>query len=412
MTTYAESATPVGFSIEDNAPVVFDENLQSLHSLTLTMHDADRAEMQGQILAGHIRAKLGGETHGSVTIIDPMGEISPALLDRITEADARAIEWLDFSEIERAPKINVLAPEAFENRDECVDAIIAGLRPYANTWNGRIEGAATTLLELGYEYNRGKTDYEQSMSVADALTMATDGERQDTPNEVIARALELCADQDVIRAAKRLMDHPSATRADLTEPVSRSVKRMQRECRSGESVISIREHDHNATPGVADGSVTVVNTGRQRIGHQADSILANWIIGLFNHTIRSQGPAPTDTGAVTERHPYLLACDGFTLMRGTPWQRLLAESRKYSGVLCLSGASLPSNDHTAAAFIALCHTILAGRLNQVDAHRMTLEMPGTDVGDFTASQPRQFVMRAITDRKVTPTLRMKMPHHE
>ena len=410
MTTYAQTAIPIGFVKQESQPVAFGEEMQRLHSLTLTINDHDRNAMQAAILAGHIKARLADETNQSITIIDPMGEISPALLDRLDEVEQQAVKWLDFSDAEHAPKLNMLTPGAFTNRDDCLDAIVAGLRTYSDTWSTRHAETAQTLLELGYDYNAHQPDPAGKLSVADALRLANDVDRiwagrseHTTPKERFAEVIAQCTDPDVVRAAGRFMEYPPATQSDMAAPLIKATQRMARECLDGESVISAREHDPNSVPDIAGGGVTVINTGRRRMRHPAASLLAQWAIALFDHVIRLEDRP-------SSRH--LLACDGFNLMRGLPWQRLLAESHKYGGTLRISDAALPSNDHTAAAFLANCHTIMAGHLNQVDAGRMALEMPGTEVSDFTACPPREFTMTARTLTTVVSPFRVVIPHSE
>ena len=401
---------PIGFSPDAGAPLHVDAGSQRLHSLTLTLNDDDRVRMQCVMLAGRIANRLDGHTDESVTVVDPSGDLTAFLLDALSGESVRSVRWLDYGEADGAPRLNLLSPEAFPDRDACVDSLVAGVRGLLSTWGNRLEDTLRMFLELGYEYNRvaSATDGER-LSVADALRLPVSfdeagvGRAQSrVPYGDLARALRDCGDAGVCRAAGRYLSYPSDTQAELFGVISHQVGRVLRGCRDGESVLECRETVPGHLPSIVDGGVTVVSAGSGRMGPGAANILSNWLVGLFEHTIRSQ-----DSRSEAARS-HLLACDQFVGVRGASWPHLLAQARKYRGVLCLSDSSLPGNDRTAAGYLANCASLLAGRLNQIDAGRVALEMPNTAVTDFTAMQPREFMLRLITPRHVNPPCRLVM----
>ena len=89
---------------------------------------------------------------------------------------------------------------------------------------------------------------------------------------------------------------------------------------------------------------------------------------------------------------------------------MLAEARKSRSILWLSDSELRTNKEKSAVQLANVQTIIAGRLNMIDAKSMELMMPSneTKVTDFTTMKPAEIAIKVTTTHKSMPAFRVSL----
>ena len=96
---------------------------------------------------------------------------------------------------------------------------------------------------------------------------------------------------------------------------------------------------------IRDGQILLVNTARGTVGRYVSSLMGSTIVSLVEAALREQEQLDRE-----DRHSCLIVADEFQTFTGTAWEELLAEIRKYGGMVLLitQGLARPGHQRTQA----------------------------------------------------------------
>ena len=231
------------------------------------------------------------------------------------------------------------------------------------------------------------------------------GRAKTEPSGKLEALLQRCEDDDIRRGVDRYIQTQPGIRNETATQISRSINRAARECQDGPSVLNNRSPVIDVSGLMTRGEVTVITSGQNRMGNTAAGMINIWTVALFNSVIKRQDWKPA-----TKRRKNLLACDCYGTLPSAPWHHMLAEARKSRSILWLSDSELWTHEEKSAVQLANVQTIIAGRLNMIDAKHMELMMPSNDtkVTDFTTMKPAEIAIKVTTPHKSMPAFRVSL----
>ena len=378
----------VGYAVGSNTPVRISDAVLRRHMLLLGKSGMGKSSLATHIIAGKLRDKAEGNDRDAIVVIDPHRDLTRDILNLIPVEIADKVRLIDIGNRERIPAINLLDPKLHRNRDRCVSVVIESLRHLWDNWGPRMHDIMDCCLKTIYEYNdHHDTTPEEMLTMLDILPLlafetptSSNGRRPTGPaplSEFQKRVLQRVSDPDLLMRFDRYSRWSEQLRNDAFAPVETRVSGFASD-EDPRAIMGQWETTIDFAEVIREGLILLVNTARGTVGPYVSSLMGSSIVSLIDAALREQ-----ETMERAQRRNCLLVADEFHSITGANWEDLLAEIRKYGGMVLLITqglARLDTNERKLkAGVLANCGGLVCYQTSGEDAY-LVVEQMGRDYG--------------------------------
>ena len=378
----------VGYAVGSNTPVRISDAVLRRHMLLLGKSGMGKSSLATHIIAGKLRDKAKGTDRDALVVIDPHRDLTRDILNLIPVEIADKVRLIDIGNRERIPAINLLDPKLHRNRDRCVSVIIETLRHLWDNWGPRMQDIMDCCLKTIYEFNDHRsTTREEMLTMLDILPLlafetppSANGRRPTGPaplSEFQKRVLQRVSDPDLLMRFERYSRWSEQLRNDAFAPVETRVSGFASD-EDPRAIMGQWETTIDFAEVIREGQILLVNTARGTVGPYVSSLMGSSIVSLIDAALREQ-----ETMERAQRRNCLLVADEFHSITGANWEDLLAEIRKYGGMVLLITqglARLDTNERKLkAGVLSNCGGLVCYQTSGEDAY-LVVEQMGRDYG--------------------------------
>ena len=375
----------VGYAVGSNTPVRISDAVLRRHMLLLGKSGMGKSSLATHIIAGKLRDKAQGNDRDAIVVIDPHRDLTRDILNLIPVEIADKVRLIDIGNRDRIPAINLLDPKLHRNRDRCVSVVIESLRHLWDNWGPRMHDIMDCCLKTIYEYNdHHDTTPEEMLTMLDILPLLAfetpPGRRPTGPaplSEFQKRVLQRVTDPDLLMRFERYSRWSEQLRNDAFAPVETRVSGFASD-EDPRAIMGQWETTIDFAEVIREGQILLVNTARGTVGPYVSSLMGSSIVSLIDAALREQ-----ETMERAQRRNCLLVADEFHSITGANWEDLLAEIRKYGGMVLLITqglARLDTNERKLkAGVLSNCGGLVCYQTSGEDAY-LVVEQMGRDYG--------------------------------
>ena len=375
----------VGYAIGSDDPIHISDQMLRRHMLLLGKSGMGKSALATHIIAGKLRDKAKGKNDDAIVVIDPHRDLVKDILSLIPEELSHKVRLIDIGNRQRIPAINLLDPQLHRNRDRCVSVIIESLRHLWENWGPRMHDIMDCCLKAIYEFNDHKnTTREEMLTMLDILPLLAfetpPGRRPTGPatlSDFQRKILDRVTDPHLLMRFDRYSRWSEQLRNDAFAPVETRISGFASD-EDPRAIMGQWETTIDFAQVIRDGQILLVNTARGTVGRYVSSLMGSTIVSLVEAALREQEQLDRE-----DRHSCLIVADEFQTFTGTAWEELLAEIRKYGGMVLLITqglARLDTNERKLkAGVLANCGGLICYQISGEDADHVVDEM-GSDHG--------------------------------
>ena len=378
----------VGYAVGSNTPVRISDAVLRRHMLLLGKSGMGKSSLATHIIAGKLRDKANGTDGDALVVIDPHRDLTRDILNLIPVEIADKVRLIDIGNRDRIPAINLLDPKLHRNRDRCVSVVIESLRHLWDNWGPRMHDIMDCCLKTIYEFNDHRsTTREEMLTMLDILPLlafeapaGSNGRRPTGPaqlSEFQKKVLQRVSDPDLLMRFERYSRWSEQLRNDAFAPVETRVSGFASD-EDPRAIMGQWETTIDFAEVIREGQILLVNTARGTVGPYVSSLMGSSIVSLIDAALREQ-----ETMERAQRRNCLLVADEFHSITGANWEDLLAEIRKYGGMVLLITqglARLDTNERKLkAGVLSNCGGLVCYQMSGEDAY-LVVEQMGRDYG--------------------------------
>ena len=405
----------IGYAIGTDDPIHISDQVLRRHMLLLGKSGMGKSTLATHIVAGKMQDKAKGLDDDAIVVIDPHADLIRDILRQIPPEIAHKVRLLDIGNRERVPAINLLDPQLHKDRDRCVSVVIESLRHLSqNIWGPRMQEIVDCMLKTIYEYNDHElTTREEMLTMLDILplmsfeTPQSSGGRWPTGPAPLSdfqkRVLQRVDDPDLLRRFDVYSRWSEQLRHDAFAPVENRLGGFASD-RHPRAIMGQWETTIDFAEVIREGQILLVNTARGTVGHYVSALMGSTVVSLIDSALREQEQLDR-----AQRRNCLLLVDEFHSISGTDWEGLLAEIRKYGGMVVLVTQGLTRLDtddrKLKAGVLSNVGAMVSYQVSGEDAHAVVEQM-GRDFGltetDLVNLDPYSAYMKLTGDDVALP----------
>ena len=350
------------------------------HWLILGRAGVGKSTLIKSLLAYKLRRKAGGQDSGAIVVVDTRGDLVPGVLRLMPQEIGKRVQLLDFRFTERVPKLNLVDPSLFKDRDRSVDTIVEAFKNLWNIPDGRCDDLIRHCLLLLYEYNgHPDTNPEKMLGILDIAALLKD-EAGPSPNKEPGMRTRAQLDHVLARVTdpwlqlwfRRYRDWDPSLRDETVQTICSwlgglgSNKRVNMVFGGGKSDVRLNE-------ALQEDQVVLLSADPGYLGGEASSLLSSAVVTLVESALRDQGMVSR-----SKAPRCLLVCDELQSIPGPDWELLVSDLRRYGCSMILTSRSLAGEDpktrRLRASLLGNVACLVGFQMGSEDAHFMAREM--------------------------------------
>jgi hypothetical protein len=392
-----------------------DSSLRN-HWLVLGRSGVGKSTLVKHVVARKLARKAAGDDNGPLIVVDTHRGLVPGILKLVPTHIVDQVRLLDFGREDRVPRINLVDPHLFPDRDRCVDTVINTCRRLWHLPDGRWEDLLRHCLLLLYEFNRNSAKEPDEMlgmlqipALLDEDNLAgQDGAPATETINFLDHVLTKVSDPWLRAWFQNLLEWDPEFRRRTTAPVHNRINAYNSHQLSplilgpGRSTVALSDT-------LSDGLVILVSVDTGSLGAEMAGLLGGSVVSMIESALRGRGLLE-DPNAVD----CLLVCDEFHAVPGPSWDILLSDIRKYGCSLMLSTQSLAGvgtrERELRASALGSAGCLVGFQMGTQDAKIIAEEMANDRVEDRYLSNLDKFqcYLRLDADGRRYPLYPMKI----
>ena len=258
----------------------------------------------------------------AVVIIDPTGNLPLHIRQLPDLPREKPMVVVDLNHPTRPTDLNLINPQAFPDRSECVDAIISAFQHNYVIWDYHIENLFRWILNSIYDHNTHPHAQQHAMNLQDAFDIIdelpeVEPEHAPPPDSKLAHALAFCDDPDTITLKDLHIRWPKAQR-DRTYLTIRLQRQREDDTHGwGPPLAHARSLSNGIAQAIDNAGIVLFSGGAPRLADESAALACNWAIKLVRHHMMQRDPNTAD-----RQPPVHLICQHFTRIQSASWAEM------------------------------------------------------------------------------------------
>ena len=347
--------------------VYLPEDALRRHMLFIARTRMGKSTLMGHVLRHHMERKAAGENEDAIVVVDPHSDMVSDVIDMAPESLADRVWYIDLSDEESTPGINVLDAHIFPDRDRAADSIMRVASGIWDQWGPRMQGILEFTVKSLHEANSSPDrSRDEQYTMLDAHMMLTDENfRFRVLQDVNDHVLKDWWISDFGQWQDR-------QRQEAIAPVLNRIGAFRASKRAS-AILGQRRSTVDFGKIIKDGDILLVGTAQGSVGQGVSALIGASVLNLVDSVIRGQGALSSE-----ERRPTMVVIDEMQSIPGVNFDSMLSEIGKFGGSLILATQSLTKLDELSAT---MRDTILSNvgclavfSVSAVDAQRLAPEL--------------------------------------
>ena len=382
-----------------------DASLRS-HWLIVGRPRTGKSTLVKHLTARKLELKADGRDRGAVVVVDTHGGTTGGILQLVPQNIVDKVRFLDFGRRDRVPRLNLLDPNLFPDRDRAVSTIVETCNHFWSPHDGSWVDVLRNFLLLLYEFNRHPgASAEEMAGILDIPALLDHhlppGQSMHVPNEVGPSLDDILSRVDDSRLQGWFRDYATwyaESRNRTVAPIRNHLGLYSSNPRTA-AIFGRGKSTVDLSTILDEGLIALVSADPGLLGPGPAALLGGSVVTMTESALRRRG-----SPAEPNKDGCLLVCDELPAVPGPDWEVLLSDIHRYGCGLVLATQSVAGEGvrerSLRGAMLYGLGSVAGFRMSAEDAGLIAAQLAGNRAeARYLVNQgPFQCYLRLETDR--------------